>query len=79
MVLIYIVSCKCDDLYDIFHRFILLPWIFNNVQEGFMEFFNRNRDQDGQHEHLADVLGQALRYTAVGAGIVAGLAMFLRR
>ena len=44
-----------------------------------MLFFDKDQAQERQEEALADVLGQALRYTAVGAGIVAGLAMFLRR
>lgn len=58
----------------------LRDWMVENQGwEGFMLFFDKDQAQERQEEALADVLGQALRYTAVGAGIVAGLAMFLRR
>ncbi len=58
---------------------VLLNIMVTDTQDGFMDFFDRDRARERGHEHLSEVIGQALRYTAVGAGIVAGLAMFLRR
>ena len=50
------------------------------MQNGFLEFFDKDRMQNRREtDILGDAIGTVLTYTAVGVGVVAGLAMFFKR
>ncbi|XP_033629870.1 apoptosis regulator R11-like isoform X3 [Asterias rubens] len=59
----------------------LVSWM-NEHQgwNGFLEFFDKDRMQNRREtDILGDAIGTVLTYTAVGVGVVAGLAMFFKR
>lgn len=44
-----------------------------------MDFFDKDRLNRRENDILGNAIGTALTYTAVGVGVVAGLAMFFKR